>query len=396
MLSQHKRYWAEVSLDAAENNFNVIKSHIKPEAKLCCVIKADAYGHGAVSLARLYEKIGADYFAVSNIEEALQLRKNNIKRPIMILGYTSFECAKLLADNDIEQSIYSYDYAEKLNEFAEKAGVKVKIHLKLDSGMGRIGFCCKHGEKDRAELDMAAKACGFKNLIPHGVFTHFAVADEGNDGRAYTLNQFKQFTSAIEYLQQKHQITFKIRHCANSGAIFDYPEVQLDMVRAGIVLYGCAPSRKVQCNELRGVMSLKAVVSMVKALMPGDCVSYGCTYKADKKIILATIPVGYADGFWRSNLNKATFIIKGKKVPLVGRVCMDQLMIDVSSIPDVRAGDEVIIMGEENGQKISASDIADLNNTINYEILCAVGKRVPRYYIKNGKIVEVKSDIIQL
>ncbi|MBO7289072.1 MAG: alanine racemase [Clostridia bacterium] len=394
MLSQHKRYWAEISLDAAENNFRVIKERIKPETKLCCVVKADAYGHGAVCLARLYEKLGADYFAVSNIEEALQLRKNNIKHPIMILGYTPFECAKLLADNDIEQSVYSYDYAEKLNEFAETAGVKVKIHLKLDSGMSRIGFCCKHGEKDNLELDMAAKACGLEHLIPHGVFTHFAVADEGNDGREYTLNQFKQFSYAIEYLQQKHRITFQIRHCANSGAIFDYPEVQLDMVRAGIVLYGCAPSGKVDCQGLRSVMSLKAVVSMVKKLVPGDCVSYGCTYRADSEIILATIPVGYADGFWRSNFNKATFIIKGKKVQLAGRVCMDQLMIDVSSIPDVMAGDEVIIMGEENGEKISASDIGDLNHTINYEILCAVGKRVPRYYIKNGETIDVKSDII--
>ncbi len=394
MLSQHKRYWAEISLDAAEHNFHVIKSHIRPKTKLCCVVKADAYGHGAVSLARLYEKIGADYFAVSNIEEALQLRKSHIKLPIMILGYTPFECAKLLADNHIEQSVYSYDYAEKLNEFAEKAGVNIKIHLKLDSGMGRIGFCCTHGEKDSLELDMAAKACGLKNLIPHGVFTHFSVADEGNDGREYTLNQFKQFTSAIEYLQKKHQITFSIRHCANSGAIFDYPEVQLDMVRAGIVLYGCAPSGKVNCDGLKGVMSLKAVVSMVKKLLPGDCVSYGCTYRADREMMLATVPVGYADGFWRSNSNKATCIIKGKKVPLVGRVCMDQLMIDVSSVPDIQAGDAVIIMGEENGATISASDIGDLNGTISYEILCAVGKRVPRYYIQNGETVEFKSDIV--
>lgn len=394
MFSQYKRCWAEISMDAAENNFNIIKSRIKSETKLCCVVKADAYGHGAVSLAKLYEKTGADYFAVSNIEEALQLRKNNIKLPVMILGYTPFECAELLAKYDIEQSVYSYDYAEKLNEFAEAAGVKIKIHLKIDSGMGRIGFCCRHGEKDNSELDMAAKACKLKCLIPHGVFTHFAASDEGNEGREYTLNQFQKFTSAIEYLKQKHKITFQIRHCANSGAIFDYPEFQLDMVRAGIVLYGYAPSEKVDCQGLKGVMTLKAVISMIKKLVPGDCVSYGCTYRADKDMIVATIPVGYADGFWRSNFNKATFIIKGKKVPLIGRVCMDQLMIDVSSIPDVKAGDEVIIMGEEDGEKISASDIGSLNNTISYEILCAVGKRVPRYYIKNGEIIEFKSDIV--
>jgi len=394
MLTHHKRYWAEVSLDAAENNFNVIKSHLNKETKICCVVKADGYGHGAVSLAKLYEKIGADYFAVSNIEEALQLRQNDITLPIVILGYTNPECAKLLADNDIEQCVFSYEFARELNNFAEKSGVKIRIHLKLDSGMGRIGFCCKHGEDDRKELDEAALACCLKNLIPHGVFTHFAVADEAKEGRDYTLNQFKSFTRAIEYLKEKHGIVFKIRHCANSAAIFDYPEFQLDMVRAGIVLYGSAPSGKVSCPEIKGVMSLKAVVSMVKTLMVGDSVSYGCTYTADKEIKLATVPLGYADGFWRSNLGKANFIIHDKRAPLVGRVCMDQIMIDVTHIPDVKMGDEVIVMGESEKEKITAEEIADLNNTISYEILCAVGKRAPRYYIKSGKFVEVKDDII--
>lgn len=393
MLAQHKRYWAEINLDTAENNFNIIKKRLRPETKLCCVIKADGYGHGAVSLARLYEKAGADYFAVSNIEEALQLRQNGIMLPIMILGYTPAECAPLLSENEIEQSIFSYDYARELNENAEKTGVNVKIHLKLDSGMGRIGFSCKHERIDEKCLDEAAMACNLKNLIPHGVFTHFAVADEAAEGREYTLNQFKRFTSAIEYLKEKHGITFEVRHCANSAAIFDYPEMQLDMVRAGIVLYGSAPSGKVLCPGLKDVMSLKAVVSMVKTLLPGDSVSYGCTYTAEREVTLATVPVGYADGFRRSNLNKASFIVKGRKVPLVGRVCMDQLMLDVSNIPDIKPGDEVIIMGEAKEEIITASDIADRNNTISYEILCAVGKRVPRYYIKSGEVVEISGMI---
>ena len=389
MLAQHKRYWAEVSLDAAENNFDIIKSRIKPETKLCCVIKADAYGHGAVQLARLYEEKGADYFAVSNIEEALQLRQNNIKLPVMILGYTPAECAALLTENNIEQSVFSLNYAKELDAFAEKSGVKVKIHLKLDSGMGRIGFCCKHGKKDEYALSEAAEACCLNNLIPHGVFTHFAVADEATEGKEYTLNQFNNFTAAINYIENKAGIKFEIRHCANSAAIFDYPDFQLDMVRAGIVLYGSAPSGKVSCPGLKEVMSLKAVVSMVKTLLPGDSVSYGCTYTADKEVTLATVPVGYADGFRRSNLNKAVFIIKGKKAPLAGRVCMDQLMIDVSDIHGVKAGDEVIIMGESENEKISSSDIAEINNTISYEILCDVGKRVPRYYIKNKETIEI-------
>lgn len=389
MLAQHKRYWAEINLDTAENNFNIIKKRLNPKTKFCCVIKADGYGHGAINLARLYEKIGADYFAVSNIEEALQLRQNNIKLPIVILGYTPAECAALLSENEIEQCVFSCDYAKELSENASKSGVKVKIHLKLDSGMGRIGFSCKHGKIDEISLNEAAKACLLENLVPYGVFTHFAVADEATAGREYTLNQFKNFTSSVEYLKEKHGISFKVRHCANSAAIFDYPEMQLDMVRAGIVLYGSAPSGKVLCPGLKDVMSLKAVVSMVKTLHPGDSVSYGCTYTAEKEVKVATVPVGYADGFWRSNLNKAQFIIKGKKVPLVGRVCMDQLMIDVSEVLNVGPGDEVIIMGETEMEKITASDIADINNTISYEILCAVGKRVPRYYIKDGKETDV-------
>ena len=385
MLRQDKRYWAEINLDAAEHNFNIIRSHIKPETKLCCIVKADAYGHGAINLARLYERLGADYFGVATIDEALELRNNHIKLPIVILGYTPAACAKILAENDIEQCVYSYDYAEQLNEFAEVADVRVKIHLKLDSGMGRIGFSCKHGEADHAELDMAAKACSLKCLIPHGIFTHFAVSDEGADGREYTLSQFRQFTSAIEYLQQVHQITFPIRHCANSGAIFDYPEAQLDMVRAGIILYGYTPSDKVIVHGLERVMSLKSTVSMLKKLLPGDCVGYGCTYKADREAMIATVPVGYADGLLRSNSSKAVFLVNGKKAPLIGRVCMDQVMIDVSNVPNVKLGDEVIIMGDTDGEKISASDIAAWNHTINYEILCMVGKRVPRYYKKDGK-----------
>lgn len=389
MLAHHKRYWAEINLDAAENNFNIIKEKLKDSTKLCCVIKADAYGHGAVQLAKLYETLGADYFAVSNIEEAIQLRKNEIKLPIMILGWTPPECANLLCEYDIEQAVFSLEYAKELNTELEKFGGKVKTHLKLDSGMGRIGFSCKHKEKDYVSLDEAACALSLKGLIPHGVFTHFAVSDEAEAGREYTEHQFECFEFAISYLKEKHNIEFKIRHASNSGAIFDYPKFQLDMVRAGIVLYG-AEAGKAKCCGLKGVMSLKSVVSMVKKLEKGDCVSYGCTFKADKEMTVATLPLGYADGFFRSNQKKASMIINGKKAPLIGRVCMDQIMVDVSGIEGVRAGNEAILMGEE----ISVDKIAEDNRTISYEVLCATSKRVPRYYIKNGKIVEIKDEIL--
>lgn len=392
MLAHHKRYWAEINLDAAENNFNIIKSKLSDKTKICCVIKADAYGHGAIQLARLYEKKKADYFAVSNIEEAIQLRKGGIKIPVMILGWTHPECADLLWEYNIEQTIFSLEYAKQLSENLEKSGKEIKVHLKLDSGMGRLGFSCKHNEEDFSGLDEAAQALKLKGIIPYGVFTHFAVSDEGDAGREYTKAQFESFEKAVLYLKDKHNIEFEIRHVSNSGAIFEYPEFQLDMVRAGIVLY-CADTKALS-SGLEGVMSLKAIISMVKDIKTGDCISYGCAFKANKDMTVATIPLGYADGFFRSNFEKAMVLVQGKNAPLIGRVCMDQIIVDVSEIPDAKMGDMVTIMGKENGEEISAMDIADINNTISYEILCAVGKRVPRYYIKNGKTIEITDDIL--
>lgn len=389
MLPQYKRYWAEVDLDTAANNYKLIKKRLSDNTKFCCVIKANGYGHGAVQLARLYEELGADYFAVSNIEEALELRQNGLKLPILILGYTSEECAGLLAENDIEQGVYSLDYAEKLNACAEKSGVKIKIHIKFDTGMGRIGFQCSHEENNKAALKEAAHVCGMKNLIPVGVFTHFAVADEGERGREYTESQFKHFMYAIDYLKNEYGIEFKIRHCANSAAIFEYPQFQLDMVRAGIVLYSPVDSKYVSCPGVKDVISLKSVVSMVKTSEPGDFVSYGCTFSPERKSVLATVPLGYADGFWRFNSNKTSLIVKGEKARIAGRVCMDQLVLDVTDIPGIKAGDIVTVVGKDGNEKISVSDIARENNTISNEILCAIGKRVPRFYIKNGEVVEI-------
>lgn len=395
MLSQHKRYWAEIDLSAAENNFNIIKSQLNSKTKLCCVIKADAYGHGAAYTAKLYEALGADYLAVSNIEEAIQIRKNGIKTSILILGYTNPECAHLLFENNVEQCVFSYEFAEELNRCAERAGVKVKIHLKMDSGMGRIGFSCKHLEKDSSCLSKALEICRMKNLEPFGIFTHFAVADEGESGREYTKFQFESFSYAINYLNQ-NGISFQIKHCANSAAIFAYPEYQLDMVRAGIVLYGYPPSKAVSAKGLIPVMSLVSVISHIKEVVPGDYISYGCTYKADRKLRVATVPVGYADGFWRSNSRGGVLLINGKKAPILGRVCMDQLMVDISGIDDVCTQSRVVIMGNSGEEKLNADDLAQNNETINYEILCAVGKRVPRIYKKLGKTVYIEDNILDI
>lgn len=394
MQFERKRFWAEVDLDAARHNFIKIREALGENTKLCCVVKANAYGHGAVQLASLYQDLGADFFAVSNIEEAMQLRKNCINKPILVLGYTPYECAEILAQYNISQAVFSLEYAQKLNKFAAESGEKIKIHIKLDSGMGRLGFSCKHKINDTPSLNHAYMACTLSHLEPEGVFTHFASADEGECGEEYTNKQYECFENAVGFLE-KMGVKFEIKHTANSAALSDYKNMHLDMVRAGIVLYGENPSDTLNnALDLKPVMSLKAVVSQVKNVEAGDCISYGRTYVADSVRKIATVPVGYADGFLRSNANGGVMAIKGKLMPIVGRVCMDQLMLDVTNVPEVEEGDIVTVMGKDGDASVTAYDLAKLNGTINYEILCAVGERVPRFYIKNGEIVCVKDNII--
>ena len=392
-ISKRKRFWAEIDINAAEKNFNLIKNKLNKDTKLCCVVKANAYGHGAVYLSKLYEKLGADFFAVSNIEEAMQLRNNGISTPILILGYTPTSCASILAENNISQSVFSYSYAKELSKSATADGVTVKIHIKLDSGMGRIGFDCIHKREEM--LQSIVDVCNMQGLESEGVFTHFALADDGADGAEFTKLQYERFISAVDELKA-HGIEFKIRHCANSATTFEYPEYHLDMVRVGVVLYGLAPSAKVRgCEELVPVMSLKSVISMIKEIEEGDTVSYGCTFKAEKKAKIATAPVGYADGFWRSNADNGTqMLIRGQRVNIVGRVCMDQLMLDVTNVKGVREGDYITLIGADKDEFISADELARNNNTIGYEIICAIGERVPRFYIKDHDIVFVKDNIV--
>lgn len=373
-----RRTWAEIDLDCVEHNYNLIKAHTK--AKICCVVKANAYGHGAVKLATLYQKLGADFLAVSNIDEALQLRNNNIALPTLILGYTPPECAKKLYDNNISQAVYSLEYAKNLIYHAEKDNVKIKVHIKIDSGMGRIGF-----QSNKSELDSVIKICRNPRFITEGIFTHFSVADEGAKGKNYTALQFQKFTSSIDYLADAG-IRFAIRHCANSATILDYPEYHMDMVRAGIILYGLSPSHELRNTpDLHKVMELKSVISHIKTVEHGAAISYGRKYIASKHRKIATIPIGYADGFWRSN-GEGQYSVKIKKqyAPIVGRVCMDQMMVDVTEI-ECAVGDEVLIFG--NDEKCSADKIAAINNSINYEVVCSVGERVPRFFVKGGELI---------
>ncbi len=386
MMDFIRRTWAEINLDAAAHNYKEIRKRASKSAMLCCVIKADGYGHGAVMLAHLYEKLGADWFAVSNIEEAMQLRSAGIKKPVLILGYTPAECAEMLSENNISQAVYSLEYAETLNECAEKAGVKIKIHLKLDTGMSRIGLLCQSRSEDNKAVSDGFNICSMPSFETEGVFTHFAVADEGEDGEDFTINQFDNFMYTVKRLEQMG-VKFKVRHCANSGAIEDYPQMHLDMVRAGIVLYGLVPSVKIKNPlDLQPVMELKSAVSHTKEIHPGMTVSYGRTYTADKTARLATIPVGYADGYVRSVAKDGYVLLHGKRAKIRGRICMDQCMVDISDIEDVKIGDAATVFGREKNAP-SADDIARWIGTINYEVTCIVGKRVARVYLKNNEVV---------
>jgi alanine racemase len=382
-----KRTWAEISLDAIEHNFREIQQRLRPETKICCVIKADAYGHGAERLAKEYEKLGADWFAVSNLEEAQQLRGVGVKLPILILGYTPPEMARELARLNISQALVGAEYGAALSKEAVKAGVTVKVHVSLDTGMSRIGFLYQNPQRDTASLEDVERACKLPGLEPEGIFTHFAVADEGENGSDYTKMQYRNFCDAIERLKQRG-VSFRIRHCANSAAIFDYPEMQLDMVRSGVILYGLMPSANLQNPApLIPAMQVKSVVALVKKIPPQTTVSYGRKFTAVKETMVATVPIGYADGYPRSLFQSAEMLVHGKRAKILGRVCMDQLMLDVTDIPNVRAGDTVTVFGKDGEASLSVDELAAQIGTINYELVCAVSKRVPRVYYKNGAVV---------
>lgn len=379
-----RRAWVEVDLDALEENFKAVRRTLSPDTKLCCVIKANAYGHGALTVASLYESLGADFFAVATVEEALELRLGGISRPILILGYTPPEAVKKLAEYDISQCVFSLAYAQALSQKAESLGVSVKIHIKLDSGMGRIGFSLRSDAAFSRSIGEVAAASSLPGLVREGIFTHFAKSDMGKAGEDYTREQIALFEKAIDSLSARG-ITFPICHAANSAAIFDYPEANFDMVRAGIVLYGYPPSSAVKgLPALKPALALKTVVDMVKSISAGESVSYGGDYIADGERVIATLPIGYADGLWRSVGNIALRPkVLGKDAFLVGRVCMDQCMLDVTAIEGVKVGDEVTVFGGD-GESLEA--LAERLGTISYELICALGVRLPRVYTRGQKL----------
>lgn len=384
-----KRTWAEISLDAIEHNFRQIKAKVLDKAKICCVIKADGYGHGAVELSRVYEELGADFFAVSNIDEGVEIRMSGSKLPILILGYTPISEAERLSQYNISQAVFSLDYAKELSKSCLNSDCTCKIHIKTDTGMSRIGFMCQEFPRDNDSIEEIYEACKQPNLEVEGLFTHFCVSDEAEDGRAFTNKQFENFTYVSNELK-KLGLDIPICHCSNSGAIEDYDLTYCDMVRAGIILYGLAPSSKLAGKlDLKPAMTLKTSVAYVKTLNKGSDISYGRTYTAKKDMKIATVPIGYADGFIRQNAENGYMLVNGKKAKIVGRICMDQTMLDVTGIDNVRSGDEVVVFGSDEKGEPTADTLAENTNTINYEVICLVGKRVPRIYYKNGVMTEV-------
>lgn len=374
----HKRTWAEIDLDAAERNLNILKGFIdKEKTRPCCVLKAFGYGHGDTVLMKLYQSLGVDFFAVSNIDEAIGLRKNGCTGDILILGYTDDAYAAELAEYDIIQAAVSAEYARELSAAAEKP---VRVHIKLDTGMGRIGLIAKDREKCLEEIAQIKK---LPKLVPEGIFTHFAVADSlEEESCGYTDMQKELFFSIAE-----ESGGFKEVHCLNSAGAELHYDSRSTLARFGILLYGLNPDTSLEMPKgIEPVMEVKTVIGYIKELHKGDCVSYGRTFTAQRDMRAATLPIGYADGYPRLLSNRGEVIICGKRAKILGRVCMDQMIVDITDIPEAKIGTEVTVFGRG---EITADDIAALCGSIGYEIICAVSPRVPRVYLKNGKIVDV-------
>ncbi len=382
MESTLRRTWAEIDLDALAHNYNVLRKRIGENVKFLGVVKADAYGHGSVQISMLLQNLGADYLAVSSIDEAIELRKNDITMPILILGHTPREQVGLLIKYNITQAVTCEAKAVEYSEEAVKAGGTLKIHIKVDTGMSRLGYLCDNDFFENG-VEGICNSCSLPGLDAEGIFTHFAVSDEpGAENEAYTRHQFKLFTDVIDAVEKKLGHKFKIRHCANTGAVAKYPETWLDMVRPGLLLYGYGEF----ADELglKPVMTLKTTVSTIKIYPAGTAISYGGIYKTTDTTRIGVVPYGYADGFFRCLSNKYSLMTKEGAAPIRGKICMDMCMIDLTDKPSVDVGSEVEIFGKNN----SINKMAQTAQTIPYELTCAVSKRVPRFYIQNGDIVE--------
>lgn len=377
--------WAEINLDTIATNTKNIKKLIG-DKELIAIVKADCYGHGAVDVVPTLLENGASRLAVAMLTEATELRENNINAPIVILGYTPLYLGEELINYDIEQTVYDLDYAKELSRIALSLNKKAKIHIAIDTGMGRIGFLpCDD------TIKIINEVYNLEGLEVIGIFSHLSTSDEKD--KTYANEQLLKFKKVMTDLKALG-IEIPLKHISNSGAIIDMPETYLNGVRPGIILYGYYPSKEVYKNNLsvKPALTLKAKIAHVKELHNDMYISYGKTFKTNKKTTVATLPIGYGDGYPRALGENAKVIVNGKFAKIIGRICMDQCMIDVTDIENVKTGDEVIILGEEGKLKFNADDMAEALGTINYEILCKIKSRIPRVYIKNKEIVKVKNN----
>lgn len=374
MNDLQKRSWAEIRLPNIRHNYEAIRASLPEGCRFLGVVKADAYGHGALPVAKLLQEAGADYLAVSCLDEALELRRGGIDMPILILGHTPYEYTGALIENHITQTISCLAKALEYAAEAERLGKALKIHIKLDTGMSRLGFLCS-GAHFEEGVENVIRSCRLPGLVPEGIYTHFAVSDEPDEAsRDYTLAQFALFMNFITAVKERGGIRFPIRHCANSGAVVNYPQMALDMVRPGLLLYGYGDKGRL---GLRPCMRLVTTVSTIKFYEPGTSVSYGRRYVTDKRCRMGVLAIGYADGLPRIISNKCSFAAQGGFAPQRGSICMDMCMVDLSDLPQVDVGSEVELFGEKN----DIYALSDAACTIPYELLCAVSKRVPRVYM---------------
>ena len=378
----YKRTVAEINLDAVDFNIKRIREKVPSGVRILGTVKADGYGHGAVEVSEVLKENGVDIFAVAMLDEAVHLRKNGIDDEILILGFTPANYISEVIKYDIIQTVSSIHEAQIISAEAKKQNKTAKVHIKIDTGMGRLGFpACPESVKkiiDIAEMD---------NLVIDGIFTHFAVSDIKD--KSFTKIKRDKFVCIINSLEESG-VNIPVKHCANSAAIIDFDDLFFNMVRPGIILYGLYPSDEVRKENLplMPAMSLKTQVSFIKEVEDKTTISYGRTYAANGRRKIATLPVGYADGFSRLLSNKGFAVVGGVKVPITGRICMDQCMVDITDVDGVEVQDEIVLIGRMGNAEITADEVAEIIGTINYEVVCMIDKRVPRVYFKGGKIVK--------
>jgi alanine racemase len=384
-----KRYrdtWAEVSLDAIEHNVRLFRASMGRSARLMAVVKAEGYGHGAVEIALTAMEAGADYLGVAFVDEAIQLRHAGVQAPILILGHTPVHAIEEAIRQQLTIAVSSREMLAEVAGRAERLNRQARIHLKVDTGMSRIGFTAE-------DVLPACLSISHSHTIIEGIFTHFADAD--NPDPSFTHGQYDAFVVLLKRLAESG-VHIPIKHCCNSAAAMKFPDMHMDMVRVGIALYGLSPlPEALPSFPLREAMQLKTKISFVKTVNKNKPVSYGLTFVTEMDSLVATLPVGYADGLSRQLSNTGLVLVRGKRVPIIGRVCMDQTMIDVTSLPDLSAGEEVTLFGMSEGDGISIRETAALMNTIPYEVVCLVGKRVPREYVRHGEMVSTSNHLIQ-